>query len=97
MLDPEALPAEGRYVYAVLPAAGAPTGPLTGIDDAPVEFVERGDRHAFIGHLEDARNRIRCNQGRGGDDVSGAQLAHSARGGHHRGTCRHSIIHDYQR
>ena len=43
MPDPEALPAEGRYVYAVLPAAGAPTGPLTGIDDAPVEFVELGE------------------------------------------------------
>ena len=43
MPDPAALPAEGRYVYAVLPAAGAPTGPLTGIDGAPVEYVELGD------------------------------------------------------
>lgn len=43
MPDPEALPAEGRYVYAVLPAAGAPTDPLTGIDDAPVEYVLLGE------------------------------------------------------
>jgi len=43
MPDTQALPAEGRYVYAVLPAAGAPTDPLTGIDGAPVEFVELGE------------------------------------------------------
>ena len=43
MPETEAPPAEGRYVYAVLPAAGAPTDPLTGIDGAPVEFVELGE------------------------------------------------------
>ncbi len=43
MPETEALPAEGRYVYAVLPAAGAPTDPLVGIDDAPVEYVRLGE------------------------------------------------------
>ena len=43
MPDTEALPAEGRYVYAVRPAAGAPTVPLSGIDGAPVEFVQLGE------------------------------------------------------
>ena len=39
----EQVPEVGWYVYAVLPAAGAPTTALTGIDDAPVEYVELGE------------------------------------------------------
>lgn len=33
----------GRYVYAVLPASGVPAQELTGIDEAPVEYVALGD------------------------------------------------------
>jgi len=39
----EQSPEVGWYVYAVLPASGAPPSPLTGIDDAPVEYVEFGE------------------------------------------------------
>jgi hypothetical protein len=39
----EHLPDAGRYVYAVLPASGVPDHGLTGIDDAPVEYVALGD------------------------------------------------------
>ncbi|RYP83638.1 GvpL/GvpF family gas vesicle protein [Nocardioides guangzhouensis] len=35
-------PDAGRYVYAVLPASGVPEQELTGIDEAPVEYVALG-------------------------------------------------------
>jgi hypothetical protein len=39
----EQVPEVGWYVYAVLPSSGTPTTSLTGIDDAPVEYVELGE------------------------------------------------------
>ena len=36
-------PVAGQYVYAVLPATGGPEDPVTGMDDAPVEYVALGD------------------------------------------------------
>jgi hypothetical protein len=36
-------PVAGQYVYAVLPATGVPDDPVTGMDDAPVEYVALGD------------------------------------------------------
>ena len=39
----EPLGEAGQYVYAVLSAARTPSGRLTGIDDAPVEYVEFGE------------------------------------------------------
>jgi hypothetical protein len=42
----------GQYVYAVLPVSGVPGAPLTGIDDAAVEFVELGELAAAVTPLD---------------------------------------------